>query len=225
MDHQIALNTQAVERYTLDELTSPEREEFEEHFFTCADCAAALREHEAFAANARAVFKEDQLAATHSNRTPQPESKSWAQRIKGWFGMRTLIPAFAALVLAFVLFRPPDPAGPTYAWTLPADVRDEVPHQKVAPSTVWLAPTIDLVTGSHPDRWSVYHWEIRKTEGEIRNGDGGKIVAQGDGRQGIGHLTLKVPASKFDSGKEYRLIVQGDPATLPIGASFVIDRQ
>lgn len=221
MDHQIALNTQAVERYSLGELTSPEREEFEEHFFTCSDCAAALREHEVFAANARAVFKEDQLAAAapHPDSTPQPASKSWAERIKSWFGMRTLIPAFAALALAFVLFRPPDPAGPTYTWTLAADVRDEVSHQTVAASTVWLSPTIDLVTGSHPDRWAVYHWEIRRTDG------GGKLVAQGDGRQGVGHLTLKVPASKFDSGKEYRLTVQGEPATLPIGASFVIDRQ
>jgi len=222
MDHQMALTTQAVERYTLGELTSPEREDFEEHFFSCADCIAALREYETFAANTRAVFKEDAELAPRITPAPAPVpaviQAGWRQRLSGWFGVRILAPAFAAVILAFVLFRPPDPAGPTFAFALAADVRDEAPHETIAPATVWLAPSIDLVSGSnHPNRWASYHWEVRNS--------GGATVAQGDGHGSVTQLTLKIQASKFESGKEYKLVVQGEPSTGPVSASFVIDRK
>ncbi len=38
MDHQEALSMQAVERYTLGELISPQREDFEEHFAIAQTC-------------------------------------------------------------------------------------------------------------------------------------------------------------------------------------------
>jgi hypothetical protein len=220
MDHQMALTTQAVERYTLDELTSPEREEFEEHFFTCPECTDALRECEAFIANTRAVFKEDEALAKRPAPVIEPAGvqPGWRKNLGGWFGIRILAPTFAMLVLAFVLFRSPDPAGPTFAWTLAADVRDEVAHQTIAQNTVWLAPSIDLVAGSNQtSRWASYHWEVRDARGGL--------VQQGDGRNGAGQLPLRILAAKFESGKEYRITVQGDPSTSPVSGSFVIDRK
>jgi hypothetical protein len=224
MDHQMALTTQAVERYTLGELTSPEREEFEEHFFSCVDCIAALREYETFTANARAVFKEE-ADALAPRATPAPahvpaavQAVGWRQRMGGWFGIRVAIPAFAALALAFVLFRSPDPAGPAFAWTVMTDVRDETPHLNIGQTTVWLTPSVDLVKGpNQPNRWAAYHWEIRSA--------GGSIVEQASGHDGAGQLTLKIPAAKFESGKEYKLILQGDASTSPVTGSFVIDRK
>ena len=56
MNHREAVERQAVERYVLDELPAAEREEFEAHFFGCADCAAEVEAGAVFAANARAVF-------------------------------------------------------------------------------------------------------------------------------------------------------------------------
>jgi hypothetical protein len=214
----MALTTQAVERYTLDELTSPEREEFEEHFFSCQDCVAALHEYETFAANARAVFKDDEALANRPAPAPAIAQQGWRPRLSGWFGIKALAPAFVALALAFVLFRPPDPAGAAFAWTLAADVRDKAPHLAVDPKTVWLVPTVDLVAGpNQPNRWKAYHWEVRNADG--------RILDQSDGHDGRGELTLKIPASKFESGKEYKLIVQGDATTGPISGSFVIDRK
>jgi hypothetical protein len=43
MDHIEAVKTLAVERYLLEEMTQDEREAFEEHFFSCAECAEDAR--------------------------------------------------------------------------------------------------------------------------------------------------------------------------------------
>jgi Putative zinc-finger len=51
MDHKDVDRTYAVERYWLGELPRGEREEFEEHFFACDDCADALRHLEILEAN------------------------------------------------------------------------------------------------------------------------------------------------------------------------------
>ncbi len=58
MGHQQAISTQAVERYLLDEMTGPQREEFEDHFFTCAECADAVRTGAELSVNARALLKD-----------------------------------------------------------------------------------------------------------------------------------------------------------------------
>ena len=43
MDHLQAVNTLAIERYLLDEMPREERDSFEEHFFSCAECAEDAR--------------------------------------------------------------------------------------------------------------------------------------------------------------------------------------
>ena len=43
MTHTEALNTLAPERYLLDEMTESERNAFEEHYFSCLDCAEDIR--------------------------------------------------------------------------------------------------------------------------------------------------------------------------------------
>ncbi len=43
MDHQEAVRLEAVEKYLLDELSSRQRADFEEHYFTCPLCALDLR--------------------------------------------------------------------------------------------------------------------------------------------------------------------------------------
>src|SRR5438132_7810886 len=43
MDHEVATQTHAVERYLLGEMPSSERDLFEEHYFSCADCGEEVR--------------------------------------------------------------------------------------------------------------------------------------------------------------------------------------
>lgn len=57
MDHSESTNLMAVEKYLLEELTPELRDEFEEHFFDCQDCALDVQATAAFMAAAREEFK------------------------------------------------------------------------------------------------------------------------------------------------------------------------
>src|SRR5260370_42341234 len=59
MDHETAVRTGATERYLLGELTGEDREGFEEHYFMCPECAEDVRALTVFAANAKAVFRQE----------------------------------------------------------------------------------------------------------------------------------------------------------------------
>ena len=62
MDHEIAVQTNATERYLLGEMNDQEREDFEAHYFSCGDCAEDVRAALTFAANAKAVFRQEDEA-------------------------------------------------------------------------------------------------------------------------------------------------------------------
>jgi hypothetical protein len=59
MDHESAIRLHVTERYFLGELPVEERDAFEEHYFTCEDCAADVEAMTVFAANAREAFREE----------------------------------------------------------------------------------------------------------------------------------------------------------------------
>ena len=86
MNHAEAAHKLAVEQYLLGELSGPEREEFEEHFFDCPECVEALEMGAGFMQNARAVFEEDRAFGPTRQKVPW----NWAF----WTGWR-LAPAAA----------------------------------------------------------------------------------------------------------------------------------
>ena len=86
MDHAEAARKLAVEQYLLGELSGPEREEFEEHFFGCPECVEALEAGAGFMQNARAVFREEQALK------PAGHKIRWNSAF--WTGWR-LVPAAA----------------------------------------------------------------------------------------------------------------------------------
>ncbi len=57
MDHHQATQLTAVEKYLLDELPPELRDEFEEHFFDCQDCATDLGATAGFIDAAKREFK------------------------------------------------------------------------------------------------------------------------------------------------------------------------
>jgi len=59
MDHETAIRINASESYFLGVLTGEDRDGFEEHYFECPECTEDVRALTVFAANAKAVFREE----------------------------------------------------------------------------------------------------------------------------------------------------------------------
>jgi hypothetical protein len=87
MDHHQANQLTAVEKYLLDELTPEEREEFEQHFFDCQECAVDLRATDAFMTAAKQEFKRNPVPQTGAgNSGKRPVASSWPSAI-AWFAL------------------------------------------------------------------------------------------------------------------------------------------
>src|SRR5260370_42280617 len=83
MNHDIAEQTQMTERYLLGELSTPEREEFEEHFFEGAECAEAVKLGAIFADNARAVSEKQNHAPAEAQDLPGTRSgRRWIRGLR-----------------------------------------------------------------------------------------------------------------------------------------------
>jgi len=73
VEHDQAMAIMAAERYALGELRDEERDQFEEHFFSCAECAQDVRDLASLTQGARELLK------------PQPKPESSQQRTSaGW---------------------------------------------------------------------------------------------------------------------------------------------
>jgi len=93
MNHSDAVRLKAAEQYLLGEMGGPLREEFEEHFMDCAECAADVRSGAAFVESTRAVLRLDPSLAAD----PAEERSSG-----GWLAA-ILRPAIAAPALLILL--------------------------------------------------------------------------------------------------------------------------
>ena len=58
MDHEVVVRQKMTERYLLNELDSESRDEFEEHFFDCPECAFDVRAGSAFVEHTKNVLAE-----------------------------------------------------------------------------------------------------------------------------------------------------------------------
>ena len=83
----------AVEKYLLDELSPDEKDDFEEHFFSCEECARELKLGAAFMAHAKESLK-TAPAATPAQPPVKAPKRDWFK----WFS-----PAFALPAMAFML--------------------------------------------------------------------------------------------------------------------------
>ena len=94
MNHHEAIQLQAAVKYVLGELSQIQREEYEEHYFECAECAIDLKALATFTDSTREVWRQEKTANTLVSDSV-PGLGGWLR----WFQPITAIPAFAALLL------------------------------------------------------------------------------------------------------------------------------
>lgn len=93
MNHAEAEITGAVERYLLGELSEDEALRFEEHYFTCTECADDIRVSSMFLDNLKAVLREPYAVA----RLDAPAAAPVKARSPAWFPAASIA---AAVTLA-----------------------------------------------------------------------------------------------------------------------------
>jgi anti-sigma factor RsiW len=101
MDHNDALRLQAAEKYLLGEFPQNLRDEYEEHFFDCAECALDVKAMAAFADTAREIMRRDEEAASEKVPVPAVGLPPLVQTFSGWhrWFQPVLVPAFCLLLL------------------------------------------------------------------------------------------------------------------------------
>lgn len=97
MHHEEAIQLGAVERYLLNELPAPQRNEFEEHYFDCRECAAELRMTADFLDIARQELKRGKARSA----APKTVKRSWLELFAR---PAVLSPAFG-LLLAVIAYQ------------------------------------------------------------------------------------------------------------------------
>lgn len=122
MDHQEALRLQAAEKYALGDLPTGVREQYEEHYFDCPECAQDLKALATFLTASREVLEEGRRSSEIPARVSGAEQRT--DRM-GWFRWLTpaiTVPTMAALLVIIVYQN----AVMIPAMTKQADNRDRV---------------------------------------------------------------------------------------------------
>jgi len=132
MNHDEAIRLKAAEKYLLGELNAELRDQYEDHYFGCAECAQDVRTGAVFIDNARDVLGSGSVAVAELG------AKHLPARSGGWW-TALLRPAFAIPALALLLLV----AGYQNAVT--------IPHLKAALSQSDVAqtlPSFSLISGN-----------------------------------------------------------------------------
>lgn len=164
MEHLEAASGHAVERYLLGEMTEPEAEAFEQHFFGCTVCTEELASGALLAENIRAVSPPEAprrpAAATETGERKSRLASGFAQ---WWRRPQFAAPAFAALALAFTvvyqareLARLSQPQA-LAAFNLKSATRGAANRLPIPAQAGYLAVGVDLHDNSFPGYRCVFY--------------------------------------------------------------------
>jgi len=95
MDHSESIHLMAAEKYLLGELTPESREQFEEHFFDCQECALEVRAGAAFVEHSKVVLSEPAVVSPGRVPVPAPARPGWF----AWLRPALVVPVLAALLM------------------------------------------------------------------------------------------------------------------------------
>jgi len=95
MDHSESIRLMAAEKYLLGELTPELREQFEEHFFDCQECALDVRAGAALVEHNKVVLSEPVAVSLERVLAPARAKPGWF----GWLRPALVVPVLAALLV------------------------------------------------------------------------------------------------------------------------------
>ncbi len=99
MDHEVVVREKMTEKYLLEELDPALRDQFEEHFFECPECARDVRAGSEFVAHSKNILAEGpETAKDHADASERARGTGFGA---GWLSW--LRPAFAVPALAVLL--------------------------------------------------------------------------------------------------------------------------
>jgi hypothetical protein len=170
MEHN-ELTKYATERYLLEEMPDAERDRFEEHFFSCIECAAEVRAGARMMAAGREVVRElDAPVVPFKKKTswqwfPQTAAASVIAASVGWFGaVSTMRPVASVVAATEIRATQAERATAEPAKTVPAggqsilsfdippndDAVSFVYTVRDASGKVWLTKTASLEEAANP---------------------------------------------------------------------------
>lgn len=222
MDHAVVVREKMTERYLLDELDPIQREQFEEHYFDCPECAKDVRAASLFVEQSKTILAEAPEKVAVPVRSGRPT---------GWFAW--LRPAFALPALALLLVIIGYQNLVTYPQLKEASNRPQVlPWVSLDISTRGASAQVisvppggafDLLVNIPPDsRFSRYIADLLDPAGKVEWSLPIATVATQD------QYMVRVPAANREAGN-YVLAVRGITAageSLKVGrASFELQNQ
>ena len=238
MDHRAAVSTSAAERYLLGEMNEEERDQYEEHFFGCPECAEAVKATAGFRDAAEQVLREQAgrpaPAEEHSEQDDEGSRLRWID----WRALFWPIPAGAAASILAVLgltayqglvvlprlqgeLREADTIQPAPSYFLSVS-RSEVPLVQVTAGQQLVVLTLSR---SSERSFPYYLCEVRAAEG------GTVSRAAVPGPPPGEELQILLPVQGIPAGS-YALAVAGlesasssEPALEPVLYHFTLERE
>jgi anti-sigma factor RsiW len=103
LDHLKATKRNVADRYVLGELSQAQREEFEEHYFECVECAEDVRAFVAISSNSRSVLV-DVPDYEEPGTGREWTRMGWLQALRSWRppAVYAMAPALALLALTVI---------------------------------------------------------------------------------------------------------------------------
>jgi hypothetical protein len=216
MNHQQAIDSMAVERYVLGEMTATDRQAFEEHYFSCPECLEAITYASDFLEVGREYVQEN--AKTQPAPVPVP-TPTWYNRIfsaSWWFSP---VPAFVSAVFLVLL------GFSTYQGIELGQVKKSLRSPSVITASVFVPPTaragsdargVDLPLVA-VDRNQAFALDLDLPPHDQYSSYEGEIISA-SGSAGIPVFAL--PAEQLNQASRVQLAI---PPTLPEGTyQFII---
>ena len=204
MQHGDAMRAMASEKYLLNELTPELREEFEEHFFGCPECALDVRAGAAFLEHSKVVLAEPAPRPVAVAAQSQPENW-WSV----WLRPTLVVPVMALLLMmigyqSLTLSKSKNAIASAQAPRILASASlvsargDKIPVVTVRANDPFLL-FVDIPSES---RFTSYLCELRSPAGQLE----WSIPVSAETAKNT--LPLQVPAGQRAAGV-YTLVVQG----------------